>query len=478
MDRKPALNPLKASKSAMLQATRTDTAKFGKAGWKAILSAYYPLLAVLVGFFFVALSIGPYHNGDSTWELDAVSGVMKYGLPYTNGFYLMDQPPLGFYIQAAFATVFGLSLNYGSFLVMLFGLGCVALVYGIGALIYNRTTAFFAALLFAFSPWHLILSRTYLIDVQCLFFSLASLFVGILAIQRNSLKLFSVAGMLFAAAFMTKLYAAFTLIPLSVLFLRYGTKKPLRFLGAVTVFILPLLVAYYFWYQTVSGLGVASIFGHTDFMVNNAPDVVPSYFFVSNFLINYGLGWFFLDAAAFSLLFYLFAKRLFGRFWLFEVCCLIVIVLMIGIDTYLGVGLNLKAPYLNAVKYDYHALPFFSFLAASVVTKSLSLIKSSSIKWKKPFLLIGLAGLCLTGLAVLYNMRYVHLFSTSDFLIFRVQPDVDVGYSLFNSAPIASDSVLMGAQYLGFAIALSGLLWISRHKLCLLLGRMRNRMSV
>ncbi len=75
---------------------------------------------------------------------------MRYGLPYANGFYLMDQPPLGFYIQAGFAKAFGMSLSNGTFLVTMFGLGTVILVYLIGKEVYNKTTGFFAALLVCF----------------------------------------------------------------------------------------------------------------------------------------------------------------------------------------------------------------------------------------------------------------------------------------------------------------------------------------
>jgi 4-amino-4-deoxy-L-arabinose transferase-like glycosyltransferase len=174
---------------------------------KKFLTENYPLLSILIGFMLVALSIGPYYNGDTAWEYDAVRGVMKYGLPYANGFTLMDQPPLGFYISAVFFKAFGASINNGTLLVTLFGMGCIPLVYGIGKTVYNKTTGFFASALFAFSPWHLILSRTFLIDVQCLFFSLLSLFVGIIGIRRDSLKLFIVSGFIFAAAFSTKLYA-------------------------------------------------------------------------------------------------------------------------------------------------------------------------------------------------------------------------------------------------------------------------------
>ena len=69
---------------------------------KKFIDENYSLFSNLIGFMLVALSIGPYYNGDTAWEYDAVSGVMKYGLPYANGFYLINQPPLGFYILAVF----------------------------------------------------------------------------------------------------------------------------------------------------------------------------------------------------------------------------------------------------------------------------------------------------------------------------------------------------------------------------------------
>jgi len=272
---------------------------------KKIVGENYHIISIIVGYMLVALSIGPYHNGDTAWEYDAVSGVMKYGLPYANGFNLIDQPPLGFYIQAVFFLAFGSSINNGTFLVTLFGLWSVLLVYGIGKNVYNKTIGLLAATLFAFSPWHLILSRTFLIDTQCLFFSLSSLFVGIIAIHRDSLRLLFISGIIFAIAFNTKLYAIFILIPLLLFFLfnkSINLKHTLSWLGT---FSLPVLSFSILWYQIVSGLGVNSVISHTDFIVNNPSAVIPSMFFVSNFLINYGLGWFFIDAAILSLLIYL-----------------------------------------------------------------------------------------------------------------------------------------------------------------------------
>ncbi len=446
----------------------TGRCTFDKANLEKLFSEYYPLLSVLIGFMLVSLSVGPYHNGDTAWEYDAVSGVLKYGMPYANGLYLMDQPPLGFYIQAVFFKAFGMSINNGTFLVTLFGLGCVALVYAIGKAVYNKTTGFFAAALFAFSPWHLMISRTFLIDAPCLFFSLFSLFVGIIAIRRNSFKLFIASGLIFTAAFNTKLYAVFCLIPLLAFFFYYGPKNIKRIVIWLAAFSLPTLLVSYLWYQTITGMGLGSIFFHTDFIIHEPSSIAPSYFFAGNFIISYGLGWFFIDAAVLSLIVCLVQRRSFHKFFVFDTICLAVIICVISVNTFLGAGLDLKSPYLNAIKYDYQSLPFFSFLAASLISKSISLLNLSKTKRKLnkiAFFFIASAGFVLVAASILYNMSYVHLFSTWNYLLFRVEPNLNLGYSLFNDAPIGVNSLLMGFQYFGFTIALSGLVWISRHKI-------------
>ena len=138
----------------------------------------------------------------------------------------------------------------------------------------------------------------------------------------------------------------------------------------------------------------------------------------------------------------------------------------------MGAGLNLKSPYTNAIKYDYQSLPFFSLLAASLAGKSLSLFKSAKSRRKLnklPFFLAALAGLILVVASILFNMYFAHAFSTWNYLLFRVERNINLGYSLFNPSPIGKCGFLMGLQYLGFAFVLSGLVWASRHKLgCLL----------
>ena len=444
-----ALKKIKVSITRVLSTYIKVRFSFDRANLGRLLSEYYPLLSVLIGFLLVSLSVGPYQNGDTAWEHDAMSGVLKYGLPYANG-NLMDQPPLGFYIQAVFAKAFGLSINNGTFLVTLFGLGCIALVYGIGKFAYNKTTGFVASSLLAFSPWHLVLSRSFLIDVPCLFFSLLSLFVGLITVRRRSFKLFVVSGIVFAVAFNTKLYAVFILIPLLAFFFYNNPKNLKRTVTWLAAFSIPTLLVSYLWYQTITGLGMISIFSHTDFITPYPGTIVPTYFFVYNFLVNYGLGWFFIDTIIVSLLVVLVQRSLFHKFLVFDLICLAAVVCVVIVNTLLGAVLDLKAPFLNAFKYDYQALPFFCLLAASMTSKSIILFNSAKTKLKLNKLLhysIALTGLILVSASLFYSMHFVNLFSNADYLIFRVQPGVNFGYSIFNSAPTIGNSIQTSIQF-------------------------------
>jgi 4-amino-4-deoxy-L-arabinose transferase-like glycosyltransferase len=327
-----------------------------------------PFFILLVGVALVTFSVGPYQNWDTGLEFEASSNIIKMGVPYTEFFHgLINQPPLGFYLEAAVFQVFGLSLLVGQILVALFGLGTVVVVYSLGKELYGKATGLFAAALFALSPWQLILSRSFLVDAQCLFLSLLCLYVGVLAIRKNSFNLTLAAGVLFAAAFMTKLYAAFMLLPLLMLFLYSKPKNIMRIAARVTVFIVPVVVSGLIWYQIFLGTGLLSIIGHHDFSSKIPADIVPSYFFVLTFLNDYGIGFFFLLATVFSLFVGFSLRKHFPKIATFDLISLGTIGVILGINSGLVVGWNLNVPYISAIKYNYQALPFF-LLYSSVVS--------------------------------------------------------------------------------------------------------------
>jgi hypothetical protein len=84
----------------------------------------YSLLALIIGVILISVSIGPFGNADTEWEYEAALGVIRWGMPYAFTFgNMMNQPPLGFYVEALFFTFFGASLGNGVALITLLGLG-------------------------------------------------------------------------------------------------------------------------------------------------------------------------------------------------------------------------------------------------------------------------------------------------------------------------------------------------------------------
>jgi 4-amino-4-deoxy-L-arabinose transferase-like glycosyltransferase len=422
---------------------------------------------LLVGVALVTCSIGPYQNWDTGLEFEASSNIIKIGVPYTEFFHgLINQPPLGFYLEAAVFHVFGLSLFVGQILVALFGLGTVVVVYSLGKELYGKTTGLFAAALFALSPWQLILSRSFLVDAQCLFLSLLCLYIGVIAIRKNSVNLTLAAGVLFAAAFMTKLYAAFMILPLLMLFLYSKPKNIKQIATRVGVFTVPVVVAGLIWYQIFLGTGLLSIIGHHDFNSKIPADIVPSYFFVLTFLNDYGIGFFFLLATIFSMFVGFSIRKQFPKIFTFDLICVGTIGVILGINLGLVVGWNLNVPYISAIKYDYQALPFFCFIVASLAFKSILLFKSAQFKPKLKKTLQYMAaftGAFLLVASLLFNMMYANGITMLNYLLFRVQRYENYGFGLFNYSPISANSPLMILQYVGIAIALSALLLASRH---------------
>jgi hypothetical protein len=247
------------------------------------------------------------------------------------------------------------------------------------------------------------------------------------------------------------------------------------------IFSAPSIVSAFLWYDVIAKTGLLSIFRHSDLFIQN-PNLGPStYFFSTNFLVSYGLGWIFIDAVIFSIVIGLLGWRLFPYFRFFDLAAVSAIATVIGVNTFLGAALDLHAPFMNAFKYDYQALPFFCFLAASLTGKSLLLLsraKAQNKKWVTRGTVVGIVGLMLIAGTIYFSMQTTNLFSSREYFIFRVEPGVDAGYSLFDVAPLVPGNALVWVQFTGFAVTLTGLLWIGKDRLSWIgrrfLSRMRN----
>lgn len=437
----------------------TATLTAYRRSFSILVSENFAVLAVIVGYLLLAISIGPFTNSDTTLEYGAVSGILKSGLPYTQGS-LINQPPLGFYIQALFAKIFGFSMINGVFINTLFGAGCILILYEIGKNAYNKTTGVLAALFLAFSPWHMIFSRIYLIDIQCLFFSLLFVLYSIKYVKFSKTFWLVLASLSFAAAFSIKIYAIFAAIPLLIL---YFSKKPIKMkktLFNAAILLIPVISFSLIWYQFIAKTGLFSVLSHWDLSAPNVTQVTPQISFVLNFLVNYGVGWFFLDAVILSLIVYLIWRRSFNGQYFFDLICLVVVVAVVGINTFLGAYLNLYAPFLNAIKYDYQALPFLCLLAASLVPKLIYLLRRANVLKKARitnyFLIV--TGFGLIAFSLIYNERYLLSMHDWTYFIFRVEPHVDVGYAVYYSGNLVGYAPLLIGAF-GVLAAILGVIW-------------------
>jgi 4-amino-4-deoxy-L-arabinose transferase-like glycosyltransferase len=351
--------------------------------WKSfstLIKVHYQLLGVLIGAFLIALSTGTYTNWDAQLEFEAASSVVTRGFPFVTTGLMINQPPLGFYMDAPVFRLFGLSYSNGVASATAFGLGCVVLVYALGTLLYGKKTGLVAAALFGIVPWHVYMSKIFLIDNQSLFFSLLFIATAVLAVRKNSQKLIAVAGVFFAVAFMTKLFAVFMLVPLLLMIIlqRKNFEFKLTFHN-VMIFLVPSFGLQAVWFggfanQNFFGVYFASDVTHPELVANPSPLFLP-------IILVKSAGWFLFAAGFFSLALSVFYKKNFAKTLWLDAVCVGTIAVVAGLDVFFVFGLHLTVPYVSAFKYNYLALPFFCLLAASLVAKSGLLI--SSVDWKK-----------------------------------------------------------------------------------------------
>ena len=436
---------------------------FDRAGFRGLLSRNFSLLSIILGSALFTFAAGPFQNWDTGYEYSAATGVLKWGVPYTGGAgSMINQPPLGFYIDSSVFRVFGSSFSTGAAIITCFGLGCTVLVYLIGKAWYGKTTGLLASALFAVTPWQVVFSRSFLIDVQCLFFSLLFLLIGFYAIRKDSRWLFMLSGTFLGIAFLTKFYGIFMIFPLVIFYFRNRQKK-LSHPIVVLAFFLPMLAFLLIWYQGVCGINILTIFWQDDFKFYNAAGSTPSSFFTLNYLIG-NLGAFFLAATIISLLISTFQRKIFKNIFAADLICLATILFVLGIDTFLALGLNYKAPYTGAVKYDYQSLPFFCLLAASLLVKCQSLLTGLGRRLNRSRLFLGIACLGAVSLciALFSNFYYVNLYSKLSTVAFTVEGTTNYAFS--NAGQITGLNSLAFVQYVGFALLLLGLIWAIKNK--------------
>ncbi len=431
---------------------------------ETFLKGYFPLVSILLGSALISISLGPYSSWDTQLEFSAAVGVVKWGFPYTFYGNMINMQPLGFYIGAIPLGIFGASYETAVAATTLFGLGCVFLTYKVGKVLYGSRTGLFAAALLALTPWHVIMSRVFLIDAQCLFLSLLCLYIGILAIRKSSSWLYLMAGLVFGLALLTKLFAVFMLIPLLLTYVNSKPKNLKRILTSFIMFILPAFLIQYIWYEPLSGRGLPSLLNHDDFWLKLPSGFTPSPFFSLSFF-SQALGIFFILGCVFLIPVLILQRKQLSKSLLYDLTFLATIIAVIGFNAYLVFGYNLLIPYVNSIKYDYPILPLLSLLAASAVRNCLATSRNREVDGKKRELTVYLVaiGVYLLLVSLIFNYLSLTVMLNENWLTFNVPGGLS--YLFQNLSTVFDNSKLWSFQLLGFLLISLGLLSSSRSKL-------------
>ena len=139
------------------------------------------------------------------------------------GFVTVDKPPVGLWVQAAFAAVLGFK---GWVLVLpqaLAGIGSVALIYFIVARPFGKTAGLVAALALAVTPILVAVSRNGTMDTQLIFVLLLAVWAVLKATRDRSLPWLLVSVCLIGLGFNIKMIQAFVVVPAVLVVYFLGT---------------------------------------------------------------------------------------------------------------------------------------------------------------------------------------------------------------------------------------------------------------
>lgn len=141
------------------------------------------------------------------------------------GFITVDKPPVGLWVQAASATLFGFS---GWSLVLpqaLAGVGSVALIYLIASRAFGKPTGLISALALAVTPIFVAVSRNGTMDGILIFVLLLAVWVALKAARESSFFCLLLAVILIGIGFNVKMIQAFIAVPAIIAIYLLGAWK-------------------------------------------------------------------------------------------------------------------------------------------------------------------------------------------------------------------------------------------------------------
>ena len=190
----------------------------------------------------------------NTYYTTAVGSMLQswhnffYGSLDSAGSVTVDKPPLAFWIQAAFAWVFGL---HGWSVILpqaLAGIGSVLLIYLCVKPVFGIVAARVAAIAMALTPVAAAVSRTNNIDAMLVFTLLLASWFLLRGVREQRTGSVITAFAIVGAAFNMKMLQAYMVLPafyvLYVLAVRFSWKKKLGVLAGATALMLVISVSW------------------------------------------------------------------------------------------------------------------------------------------------------------------------------------------------------------------------------------------
>ncbi|MGB7787882.1 ArnT family glycosyltransferase [Methanoregula sp.] len=155
-------------------------------------------------------------------------GVAFFNSFDAGGFVTVDKPPVGIWVQAASAAVFGFSSFSVTLPQALAGIGSVVLMYFIIKRPFGKPAGLIAAFALATTPVFVSTSRNGTMDTQLIFVILLAILVALKAARDHSFRLLVLSFVLVGIGFNIKMIQALVVVPAIIAIYLFGAALPVR----------------------------------------------------------------------------------------------------------------------------------------------------------------------------------------------------------------------------------------------------------
>ncbi|MDP6056500.1 MAG: glycosyltransferase family 39 protein [Dehalococcoidia bacterium] len=209
--------------------------------------ALWMLLPVIVGTSLRVLRLGDYDNSYYTATVASMLG-SGHNFLFASfdpvGVVMVDKPPAAFWLQAASASIFGVSKWSVTLPQVLMGVASITILYWLVSSVYGRLSGLIAAMVLAVLPVAVVIDSRNEPDALVAFAALMAAFSIVKAVQTNRYRWYLIFGVVMALGFNAKMLVAFVPLPVFILFAAFAVKQPptaiLRRLSSLTIVLVIL----------------------------------------------------------------------------------------------------------------------------------------------------------------------------------------------------------------------------------------------